>query len=503
MSLLCKPLPLLVILLFLTPSPPAQSRQRPLENKLSKLLSYLRHYRSRHAAKGDRRRWRKKRLRKKGRPHRGRALNRNLLGKPGPVKLAAPPLTVFIFLDQLKVDSKGGQGDVDLRQVIRRIAQNKLNALEEVRLKTYKTMPDVSKLMAGYGDFAKLDRVQLIAIKNKTGFDGLVHGNYKFTKRKLALTLSYVDFRNGQIFRKRKFNRPLDAELLNTIQNDLVEFATKIRRTYRVTVHVDSQPSGAVVRINGRYAGKTPLVKELKGGHYRIEVRKKGYKSYRKNLFLKDGDMIRISAVLYNPLASRFLNAAPGFRVDSRQFVLGYRYTFLGIDRPKMRDLHTMNVSFLMRIRAFSVGLRVGFGLGMDTETLLDTFAGPGRGIRTYDMSLYQFMAVLKYAIWEKYSFFSIYGGLALGMTHVASNDNKKWSFSAEAFAEFTSRLARSKNFSLEVALQLGVSYLGEMAFVEKTFSLFGDGPESRRVKPLIGFTAGVSLRFVFWNGIF
>ncbi|TNE50304.1 MAG: PEGA domain-containing protein [Deltaproteobacteria bacterium] len=484
---------------------------------------------------------------------------------------------VFLFLSPILSKPNKANDAAAFGTIILKLAQSRLNQLEAVKLKTYKAMPQVTNVMARYGNLEKLDRVSLIAIKNITGFDGLIQTSYELVNTGVVLTMTYVDFRNGKVFRKRKIRASLSASVFKTIENDMIEFATLIRRSYRVTLQIKSRPEGADVRINGKTIGKTPLLRELRTGEHLIEVAASGYETYATSMFLKAGDKLKLRAVLpkslvsfvitskpkgskvyidgsyrgktplrgtatvgkhqvrvsnsgykeynttvnlnpgdrfqlhaplYNPLAARFLNAKPGFRLDSRQLHFGYRYVFLGIDLPNFRDVNFIDMSFLMRIKWFEVGFRFSPSVGVSSSNKLDTFVGDGEGVQNFDINLIQVHAVFKWAMFEKYSFASLHLGASLGLTlsQVSSGGTEedfRGSFSAEGFLSFVSRLARGGNFSLELQFDAGFAYLGQLQYKERQFSLFGQAKEVEMSKPMYGPFGALTLRLVFWNGIF
>ncbi len=484
---------------------------------------------------------------------------------------------VFLFLSPILSKPNKANDASAFGTIILKLAQSRLNQLEAVKLKTYKTMPQVTMVMSKYGNLEKLDRVSLIAIKNLTGFDGLIQTNYELINTGVVLTMTYIDFRNGKVFRKRRIRASLSASVFKTIESDMIEFATLIRRSYRVTLQVNSQPEGADVRINGKTIGRTPLLRELRTGEHLIEVVADGYETYATSMFLKAGDKLKLRAVLpkslvsfvitskskgskvfidgsyrgttplrgtvsvgahqirvshsdykefnanvnlrpgdrlqlhaplYNPLAARFLNAKPGFRLDSRQLHSGFRYVFLGIDLPNFRDVNFIDLSFLMRIKWFEVGFRFSPSIGVSSSNQLNTFVGDGEGVQNFDINLIQVHAVFKWAMFEKYSFASLHLGASLGLTlsQVSSGgveEDFRGSFSAEGFLSFVSRLARGGNFSFELQFDVGFAYLGQLQYQERQFSLFGQAKEVEMSKPMFGPFGALTLRLVFWNGIF
>lgn len=412
---------------------------------------------------------------------------------------------VFLFLAPIDAPAQA-RGD-DLAGVLTRLARSKLASLESVNLKAATELPGLPAVLSRFGDLERLDRVSLIAIKNTTGFDGLIRIRYRYERDgRVRLTVLQVDFRNGQVFRKRDLVRTVDAELFRTVQDDLVQFATRIRRSYRVTVKIDSNPPGSEISINGKPAGRTPLLKELKGGDYTIRVSKKGYRAYERSYTLSDGDTLVLNATLYNPLAARFLNAAPGLRIDSRQLNLGYRYVYVGAGDLGAEHAHFFSAEGLLRIRSFDVGLRFGVS-GLSSSEPLDTFVGTGEGARSQDHLLLQVHALVKYVLWEKFSFASLRLCLGQGMTHARTTFSDRalsaWSYSADAYFELVTRIGRGGNFSLEVQADLGLSYLGRIPSSQQEFSLFGAGPEQEVTRHVVGPFAGLSLRLNFFNDIF
>lgn len=435
--------------------------------------------------------------------------------KPAPVAVTVPVSTlpfvsgdakkVFLFLDPIQSPEADKVGE--LGGVFTRLAVTRLNAIEAVRLKTWREMGEVPAVLARYGDLETLDRVSLITIKNVTGFDGLVRLSYAYEGPQVVLVMSLFDFRNGRVFRKRELRRPVDAELFAVLEKDLVEFATTVRRSYRVTLKVESSPAGAEVLLNAKRIGTTPLTTEVKAGTHHVRLVKEGFKTFERQFLLSDGDRLEINAVLYNPLAARFLNAPPGFRVDSRQFEGGYRYVWLDMSRPNVGAGHFVELSWLLRFLDLDVGLRYAAAGGMAGENRLDTFLGQEQGVQRYDLGVYQFHALARLPIFEKYSFASVALAGSGGLTWASSDDSERqlggWSPSGMLGLEFVSRLLREGNFSLEARFDLGLAWVGSLPYTERTFSLFGAGAVQEKERAMWGPTAAIALRMVFWNDIF
>ncbi len=442
--------------------------------------------------------------------------------KPAPATIAPPkkmqpalpdkpfivsdPKRVFLFLDPIVAPAKGEGDGGALAGVLTGLARARLNATEAVRLKTWHEMPEVPPVMARFGDLEKKDRVSLIAIKNVTGFDGLVRIAYAMDGDHVRLRMVLFDFRNGLVFRNREIRKPVDAALFRTIEDDLVTFATTVRRSYRVTLRITSQPKGSRVLINDKPVGKTPLVTELKGGTHTVRIEKVGFRPYVRKFNLSDGDRLEIEAILYNPLAARFLNAPPGYRVDSRHLDAGYHYVWLNLDRPQVSAAHFFELAWSLRLGPWDIG--AGWGAtGMQGENAIDTFLGPRKGLQKYNISVNRFSAIVRYPLLEKYAFASVGALLTGGMTFASTDDSERtldaWSAAGSAAVELSSRLMRRNNFGLEVRLHLGVDVIGKLPYTERTFSLYGTGSAKEKELTMWGPTAGLALRMVFWNDIF
>ncbi|PID39902.1 MAG: hypothetical protein CSA65_00540 [Proteobacteria bacterium] len=439
-------------------------------------------------------------------PARPAPLQRPPTPKPTNAKATVRVSRARVFLFLAPVATSDDKASRDLGAVLARLVEARLNKLESVKPKTPTQLPGLPKLLASYGDLGKLDRVSLIAIKNHTGVDGLIRLRVAQKGTLFEVEARYWDFRNGRLFRKRHVIGDLDATLFAVLQRDLVAFATRIRRSYRVTLRVRSTPNGCSVLLNGRKIGKTPLVRELRAGRYHVELKKRGYRPYRRSFNLVDGDTLNVQAALYNPVAARFLNAKPGFRIDARELNLGYRYVYL----PGLDDLsdhaHFFNAEVLLRVGRFDFGARFAAS-GLSTQKTLDTFVGPDEGLNTQDHLLIQPQALLKYTLLEKFSFASLRLCTAQGFTYARTEGSDRadsaWSYAADVYVELITRIGRSGNFSFELQLDLGLAYLGRVPYTERRFSLFGEAAGEQKKRHMLGPMAALALRFSFFNDIF
>jgi hypothetical protein len=66
-----------------------------------------------------------------------------------------------------------------------------------------------------------------------------------------------------------------------------------------LTVLVESNPSGALISIDGRELAPTPLtIRQLRPGTHTLELRLPGYKTWSQRITVAAGDNRRITATL-------------------------------------------------------------------------------------------------------------------------------------------------------------------------------------------------------------
>lgn len=422
--------------------------------------------------------------------------------KPAQASPEQPLVRAFILQDELVAPANDPLATVVAR-VIGKVAQTKLRTMPGVVHRGTRDVLDAAKLIHARGDLRHLDRPALVALRTTTGLDGVTAGQVHSSPKGLVIRLWHVDLGQGRVVAERVHEGPLTAAVFTELERDLEVLANAARSTYRVNLEITSSPTDAQVRINGRISCKTPCALQLPDGEYDIEVSRDQHRPWRHRAFYKSGDRVQLVATLYNPVADRYLNRAPAFRLDSQALRLGYRYTYFDLSKPKLRELHALTLDYLLRFADFEagVGLRVSGGTNAVLES--PTFAPEISVRRSDEARLIAPMAIFKARILERFSFLTLWGGVAAGFSNVRVGGRSEWAFATDAFVEVTSRVGRSRNFSFELVLDAGFSYAGQLPFVEKTVSLFGDGPERNRLQPLLGVFGGFSLRFVGWNDIF
>ena len=63
-------------------------------------------------------------------------------------------------------------------------------------------------------------------------------------------------------------------------------------------LHIDTEPGGAEIEIDGAFAGTTPRNKSLKAGKYKVKLKKKGYKDWERELEVAAGEEIPVQVQL-------------------------------------------------------------------------------------------------------------------------------------------------------------------------------------------------------------
>ncbi|NMB75335.1 MAG: PEGA domain-containing protein [Myxococcales bacterium] len=420
-------------------------------------------------------------------------------------RTAADEQVVEILLAPLGAEGQEGESR-GLIPMVTRLVQNTLSRVPAVKLTPPGKLPELDKRFVDFSALASMERLALIDLKNQTGLDGVIFVSWRWEEASFELALGLVDLRNGRVHLSRKFSEPFGAVLLSHIEEAIEGFAISIRRSIRVTIQVTSEPEGCEVFVNDQPVGKTPQTVELRTGTYRLRVEHEGYRPHLSTHDLSDGDRLELHAVLQNPLAARFLNAPPGLRVDSRELSAGYRYVFVNSDEPAWRHGHSLLLDGTLRINDWQAGLRFGFS-AFESHQRLDTFLGQNEGDFVLQHNLIQLMALCLYPVWEKYSFAHLKLGAAAGLAwssaKSAARSTDKWTGAADLFAQAEVRLLRSGNFGIDLLLSLGFSYLGELPYLEKTFSLFGEGEERVRNRHMFGPTGSAALQFKWYNDIF
>ncbi len=418
---------------------------------------------------------------------------------------AADEQVVEILLAPLRAEGLEAESR-GLIPMVTRLAQNTLSRVQAVKLTLPGKLPELDKRFLDFSALASMERLALIDLKNQTGLDGVIFVSWRWEEASFELALGLVDLRNGRVHLSQKFSEPFGANLLSRIEEAIESFATSIRRSIRVTIQVTSEPEGCELFVNEKLMGKTPQTVELRTGTYRLRVEHEGYRPHLSTHDLSDGDRLELHAVLQNPLAARFLNAPPGLRVDSRELSAGYRYVFVNSDDPEWRHGHFLLLDGTLRINDWQAGLRFGFS-AFESHQRMDTFLGKDEGDFVLQHNLIQIMALCLYPLWEKYSFAHVKLGAAAGLAwssaKSAARSADKWTGAADLFAQAEVRLLRSGDFSLDLLLSLGFSYLGELPYLEKTFSLFGEGEERVRNRHTFGPTGSAALQFKWYNDIF
>ncbi|MBF0227290.1 MAG: SUMF1/EgtB/PvdO family nonheme iron enzyme, partial [Desulfobacterales bacterium] len=82
----------------------------------------------------------------------------------------------------------------------------------------------------------------------------------------------------------------------------------------KTTITVESDVTGAEVRIGGQYVGRTPLRNyNIKPGNYRIVVIKEGYESFEKNIYVESGLNNSVYADLSKLYGKLSVNVNPSY----------------------------------------------------------------------------------------------------------------------------------------------------------------------------------------------
>lgn len=119
--------------------------------------------------------------------------------------------------------------------------------------------------------------------------DVLILGSYSGSASDIVLTIKAVDVATGTILDGRVFRAPLDRLMEMSAQAGLA-MASIISGKNLGTVTITSTPSEVDVYIDGRLAGKSPIVEyKIAEGKHRMRVTKTGYLEAETTLNVKRG----------------------------------------------------------------------------------------------------------------------------------------------------------------------------------------------------------------------
>ncbi|MGO9274757.1 MAG: PEGA domain-containing protein [Terriglobia bacterium] len=62
-----------------------------------------------------------------------------------------------------------------------------------------------------------------------------------------------------------------------------------------------SQPDGADITVDGKYAGNTPSTLKLPPGDHAIKIEKPGFKAWERTITVSPGSEVTVSATLEQP----------------------------------------------------------------------------------------------------------------------------------------------------------------------------------------------------------
>lgn len=161
-------------------------------------------------------------------------------------------------------------------------------------------------------------------------------------------------------------------------------------------VHVESEPAGAMIRVNGRNLGRSPKDLVLPAGEVEITLVKSGYEPFNETLIVHDRDMIDIDARLREalPYPRGYGVSLPVFvgvdvGMDSigmeigvaRTFGLATALRFTGDATPAPGEMYNLGPEIDLDLRLHlavtkSVSLLLGGGIGLQNRALAPAVTG-------------------------------------------------------------------------------------------------------------------------------
>jgi hypothetical protein len=238
-------------------------------------------------------------------------------------------------------------------------------------------------------------RVELIAVRRETGFDGLLAVGAERVDggagrgggdagaleggagpRPWRVTLHAVNLTVGEIFHADSLEAPFGAELLAQVEELADGFARDLTDYAATLVTVRSEPSGAAVFLDGTRIGVTPLERRrTEPGSFRLRVEREGYLPRETQVSLDEGEKAVINVPLYQLEAAALVEEANALVGEFHSLLLGANLGFQPYGAQP--DWFFPGTELLYSAKWRSVGGSIGMELGsQELERSLDTVLG-------------------------------------------------------------------------------------------------------------------------------
>ncbi len=253
--------------------------------------------------------------------------------------------------------------------------------------------------------YLQADRVELIAQRRGTGFDGLVTGSVApsggasgaefdapsgapsstSSSEGVAVTLHCLNFTTGEIYYADTITGVFGADLIARVEEVAEGFARSVTEFDATTLTVRSTPPGARVFLGDDEIGVTPLERyRTVPGAYTLRLEAAGYLPGEAVVALTDGEKAQVQVSLYEEEAAAVVEQVNAFVGEFHSLTVGADAGFQPYGPQPDFFFPGFTVQYTGKWRA------IGGGLGLSVashalERALDTVVGAGAEIITLD----------------------------------------------------------------------------------------------------------------------
>jgi formylglycine-generating enzyme required for sulfatase activity len=121
----------------------------------------------------------------------------------------------------------------------------------------------------------------------------------------------------------------------------------------RARVRIGSSPSGAMVTIDGRSAGQTPLITSLKSGRHALKIHAPGFQTWRTDLEVVAGKPVDMAAIKLQPAPARvhLSSEPPGANVLVGKRFAGSTPVVLSLEPGKEHTIRLSRAGYEKAVR--------------------------------------------------------------------------------------------------------------------------------------------------------
>ena len=267
--------------------------------------------------------------------------------------------------------------------------------------------PALLELLDNPDVYLQAGRVELIAQRRRSGFDGLVTGSIAPSGGSsdgpsgaapgegVAVTLHCLNFTAGEIYYADTITGVFGADLIARVEEVAAGFARSVTEFDATTLTVRSTPPGATVFLDDVEIGVTPLERyRAVPGAYTLRLEAAGYLPGETAVALTDGEKAQVQVSLYEEEAAAVVEQVNAFAGEFHSLTVGTDVGFQPYGAQP--DFFFPGFTFLYTGKWRDIG--GGLGLSVASHALVRSFdTVVGAGTETITLDALQFFLTGRY----------------------------------------------------------------------------------------------------------